>query len=79
MVYLYVSVVRELAELHKAGVSRASEAQEAALSRETQAKDLLSLALEKNQEEGRMQQEALANQVTRAWDVHLSAMHIEDH
>ncbi|KAF3855929.1 hypothetical protein F7725_016652 [Dissostichus mawsoni] len=54
---------KELAELHKAQVSRASEAQEAALSRETQAKDLLSLALEKNQEEGRMQQEALANQV----------------
>ncbi|KAK5934416.1 hypothetical protein CgunFtcFv8_014818 [Champsocephalus gunnari] len=54
---------KELAELHKAGVSRASEAQEAALTRETQAKDLLSLALEKNQEEGRMQQEALANQV----------------
>ncbi|XP_063767762.1 LOW QUALITY PROTEIN: TATA element modulatory factor [Eleginops maclovinus] len=54
---------KELAELHKAQVSRASEAQEAALSRETQAKDLLSLALEKAQEEARIQQEALANQV----------------
>lgn len=54
---------KELAELHKANVSKASEAEEAALSRETQAKEQLSLALEKAQEEARMQQEALANQV----------------
>lgn len=54
---------KELAELHKAHVSRASEAEEAALSRETQAKEQLSLTLEKAQEEARMQQEALANQV----------------
>uniref|UniRef100_A0A673AYG7 TATA element modulatory factor 1 n=1 Tax=Sphaeramia orbicularis TaxID=375764 RepID=A0A673AYG7_9TELE len=54
---------KELAELHKANASRASEAEEAALSRETQAKEQLSLALEKAQEEARMQQEALANQV----------------
>lgn len=54
---------KELAELHKANASRASEVEEAALSRETQAKEQLSLALEKAQEEGRMQQEALANQV----------------
>uniref|UniRef100_A0A665U3D1 TATA element modulatory factor 1 TATA binding domain-containing protein n=1 Tax=Echeneis naucrates TaxID=173247 RepID=A0A665U3D1_ECHNA len=54
---------KELAELHKANASRASEAEEVALSRETQAKELLSLALEKAQEEARMQQEALANQV----------------
>ncbi|KAK2914740.1 TATA element modulatory factor isoform X1 [Channa argus] len=52
---------KEIAELHKANASRASEAEEAALSRETQAK--LSLALDKAQEEARMQQEALANQV----------------
>lgn len=65
-VYFYVSVVRELAELHKAHVSRTSEAEEAAMSRETQAKGQLSLAMEKAQEEARMQQEALANQVTRA-------------
>lgn len=58
-----MSVVRELAELHKANASRASEAEEAALSRETHAKEQLSLALEKAQEEARMQQEALANQV----------------
>lgn len=58
-----ISVVRELAELHKANASRASEVEEAALSRETQAKEQLSLALEKAQEEGRIQQEALANQV----------------
>lgn len=43
--------------------SRVSEAEEAALSRETQAKEQLSLALEKAQEEARIQQEALANQV----------------
>lgn len=66
MVVFIISVVRELAELHKANASRASEVEEAALSRETQAKEQLSLALEKAQEEGRMQQEALANQVTLA-------------
>lgn len=60
-----ISVVRELAELHKANVSRASEAEEAALNRDTQVKEQLSLALEKAQEEARIQQEALANQVTR--------------
>uniref|UniRef100_A0A3B4VIL7 TATA element modulatory factor 1 n=1 Tax=Seriola dumerili TaxID=41447 RepID=A0A3B4VIL7_SERDU len=54
---------KELAELHKANASRASVAEEAALSRETQAKEQLSLALEKAQEEARMQQEVLANQV----------------
>ncbi|XP_008407798.1 TATA element modulatory factor [Poecilia reticulata] len=57
------SSYKELAELHKAHASRASEAQEAALSREIQAKEQLSLALEKAQEEARIQQEALANQV----------------
>lgn len=66
-VQLYVnllsSVVRELAELHKMNASRVSEAEEAALSRETQAKEQLSLTLEKAQEEARIQQEVLANQV----------------
>ncbi|KAM4741816.1 TATA element modulatory factor isoform 1-T2 [Anableps anableps] len=57
------SSYKELAELHKAHASRASEAEEAALSREIQAKEQLSLALEKAQEEARIQQEALANQV----------------
>uniref|UniRef100_A0A3Q1AMZ7 TATA element modulatory factor 1 TATA binding domain-containing protein n=1 Tax=Amphiprion ocellaris TaxID=80972 RepID=A0A3Q1AMZ7_AMPOC len=57
------SSYKELAELHKVNASRASEAEEVALSRETQAKEQLSLALEKAQEEARMQQEALANQV----------------
>lgn len=46
--------------------SRASEAEEAALNRDTQAKEQLSLALEKAQEEARMQQESLADQVTQA-------------
>lgn len=58
-----VFVVRELADLHKANASRASEAEEAALSRDAQAKEKLSLALEKAQEEARIQQEALADQV----------------
>ncbi|XP_068576377.1 TATA element modulatory factor [Cebidichthys violaceus] len=57
------SSYKELAGLHKAHVSRTSEAEEAALSRETQAKEQLSLALETAQEEARMQQEGLANQV----------------
>ena len=54
---------RELAELHKAKASRDSEAQEVALSRETQAKEQLSVTLDKAQEEARLQQEALGNQV----------------
>uniref|UniRef100_A0A8D3E374 TATA element modulatory factor 1 n=1 Tax=Scophthalmus maximus TaxID=52904 RepID=A0A8D3E374_SCOMX len=57
------SAYKELAELHKANASRASVAEEAALSRDTHAKEQLGLALEKAQEEARMQQEALANQV----------------
>lgn len=58
-----VCVLRELAELHKSNASKASEAQELALSREVQAKEELSLALDKAKEEARLQQEALANQV----------------
>lgn len=54
---------RELAELHKANASRASEAEEAALSRDVQAKEQLTFALEKVQEEARIQQEALVDQV----------------
>lgn len=54
---------KELAELHKVNASRASEAEEVALSREIQAKEQLSGALEKVQDEARIQQEALANQV----------------
>ncbi|KAL6464362.1 hypothetical protein MHYP_G00266790 [Metynnis hypsauchen] len=57
------SSYKELAELHKASATKASEAQELALSREVQAKEELCLALEKAQEEARLQQEALANQV----------------
>ncbi|XP_050978492.1 TATA element modulatory factor isoform X1 [Labeo rohita] len=57
------SSYKELAELHKANATKDSEAQELALSREVQAKEELSLALEKVQEESRLQQEALANQV----------------
>ncbi|KAM8914739.1 TATA element modulatory factor [Spinachia spinachia] len=57
------SSYKELAELHKAHVSRTNQAEEAALGRETQAKENLSLALEKAQEEARIQQEALAHQV----------------
>lgn len=55
---------RELAELHKVNASRASEAEEAALSRDVQAKEQLTFALEKVQEEARIQQEALVDQVT---------------
>ncbi|XP_069062683.1 TATA element modulatory factor [Pleurodeles waltl] len=58
------SSYRELAELHKANAAKVSEAQEAALSSEIKAKEELCLALEKAQEEGRQQQEALALQVT---------------
>lgn len=57
---------RELAELHKANASRFSKAEEAALSRDVQAKEQLTLALEQVQEEARMQQEALVNQVMRS-------------
>ncbi|XP_051777003.1 TATA element modulatory factor isoform X1 [Erpetoichthys calabaricus] len=54
---------KQLAELHRANATKDSEAQEAALSREVQAKEQLSLALERAQEEARQQQEALAIQV----------------
>ncbi|MBN3284899.1 TMF1 factor, partial [Polyodon spathula] len=54
---------KELAELHRAYATKDSKAQEAALSREIQAKEQLSVALEKAQEESRMQQEVLAMQV----------------
>uniref|UniRef100_A0A671T2D6 TATA element modulatory factor-like n=1 Tax=Sinocyclocheilus anshuiensis TaxID=1608454 RepID=A0A671T2D6_9TELE len=57
------SSYKELSELHKANATKDSEAQELALSREVQAKEELSLALEKAQEESRLQQEALASQV----------------
>ncbi|XP_062441468.1 TATA element modulatory factor [Rhea pennata] len=57
------SAYKELADLHKANATKASEAQEAALSREMKAKEELSLALEKAQDEARQQQEALAIQV----------------
>ena len=73
--FFYILSLRELAELHKANASRASEAQEAALSRETQAKEQLSVALEKAQEEARLQQEALANQVTLAHSLHDSVLY----
>lgn len=61
--FIRFSLYRELAELHKANATKDSEAQELALSREVHAKEELSLALEKVQEESRLQQEALANQV----------------
>lgn len=61
--FLLVFLIRELADLHKAKASRASEAEEAALSRDAQAKEKLSMALEKAQGEAQIQQEALADQV----------------
>ncbi|XP_026076692.1 TATA element modulatory factor-like isoform X2 [Carassius auratus] len=57
------SSYKELAEMHKASATKDSEAQELALNREVLVKEELSLALEKAQEESRLQQEALANQV----------------
>ncbi|XP_020026900.1 TATA element modulatory factor [Castor canadensis] len=54
---------KELTDLHKANAAKDSEAQEAALSREMKAKEELSTALEKAQEEARQQQETLAIQV----------------
>ncbi|XP_036187496.1 TATA element modulatory factor isoform X2 [Myotis myotis] len=56
------SAYKELTDLHKANAAKASEAQEAALSHEMKAKEELSAALEKVQEEARQQQEALAIQ-----------------
>ncbi|XP_012511224.1 PREDICTED: TATA element modulatory factor [Propithecus coquereli] len=57
------SAYKELTDLHKANAAKDSEAQEAALSREMKAKEELSTALEKAQEEARQQQETLAIQV----------------
>ncbi|XP_045385615.1 TATA element modulatory factor [Lemur catta] len=57
------SAYKELTDLHKANAAKDSEAQEAALSREMKAKEELSAALEKAQEEARQQQETLAIEV----------------
>ncbi|XP_053455217.1 TATA element modulatory factor isoform X2 [Nycticebus coucang] len=57
------SAYKELTDLHKANAVKDSEAQEAALSREMKAREELSAALEKAQEEAREQQETLAIQV----------------
>lgn len=57
------SAYRELTDLHKANAAKDSEVQEAALRREMKAKEELSGALEKAQEEARQQQETLALQV----------------
>ncbi|CAI9602611.1 unnamed protein product [Staurois parvus] len=58
------SSYKELAELHKANATRASEAQEVALSCEIKAKEEMCLVLEKAKEETHKQQEALGMQVT---------------
>lgn len=57
------SSYRELAELHKANATKASEAQEVALSCEIKAKEEMCSALEKAKEDSQKQQEALAIQV----------------
>ncbi|XP_004483386.1 TATA element modulatory factor [Dasypus novemcinctus] len=57
------SAYKELTDLHKANAAKDSEAQEAALCREMKAKEELSAALEKAQEEALQQQETLAIQV----------------
>ncbi|XP_053325419.1 TATA element modulatory factor [Spea bombifrons] len=57
------SSYRELAELHKANATKASKAQEAALSCEIKVKEEMYLAVEKAKEESQKQQEALAIQV----------------
>lgn len=61
------SAYRELTDLHKASAAKDSEVQEAALRREVKAKEELSAALEKAQEEARQQQEALVLQVGSEW------------
>nr|DBA18607.1 TPA: hypothetical protein GDO54_016838 [Pyxicephalus adspersus] len=57
------SSYKELAELHRANATKASEAQEVALSCEIKAKEEICMALEKAKEESQKQQEALAMQV----------------
>ena len=54
---------REMAELHKANAAKTSEAQQVALSAEMQAKEELRLALERQQLQGKQDQEALITQV----------------
>ncbi|XP_007523385.1 TATA element modulatory factor [Erinaceus europaeus] len=58
------SAYKELTDLHKANAAKDSVAQEAALTREMKAKEELSAALEKAQEEAHQQQETLAIQVS---------------
>ncbi|XP_063797009.1 TATA element modulatory factor [Pseudophryne corroboree] len=57
------SAYRELAELHKANATKASQAQEVALSCEMKAKEEMCFALEKAKEESQKQQEILVIQV----------------
>ena len=54
---------REIAELHKSNVVKASEAQSAALSVEVQAKEELRLSLERQQHQSRLENEAYISQV----------------
>ncbi|XP_075039513.1 TATA element modulatory factor [Mixophyes fleayi] len=58
------SSYRELAELHKANATKASEAQEVVLSCEMKAKEELCYALERAKEESQKQQEILVIQVS---------------
>ena len=66
---LEISLVyyREIAELHKATVRRASEVQERALSAELQSKQMLQKELDKYKVQARQEQEALITQVTTCW------------
>ncbi|XP_069823012.1 TATA element modulatory factor [Dendropsophus ebraccatus] len=70
------SSYRELAELHKANATKASEAQEVALSCEIKVREEMCLALEKAKEESQKQQEALAIQVA---DLRLALQRAEQH
>uniref|UniRef100_A0A2K5K1E6 TATA element modulatory factor 1 TATA binding domain-containing protein n=1 Tax=Colobus angolensis palliatus TaxID=336983 RepID=A0A2K5K1E6_COLAP len=72
------SAYKELTDLHKANAAKDSEAQEAALSREMKAKEELSAALEKAQEEARQQQETLAIQVNHATALQLGLQEAEN-
>ncbi|XP_073448310.1 TATA element modulatory factor [Aquarana catesbeiana] len=58
------SSYKELAELHKANATKASAAQEVALSCEIKAKEEMCFALERAKEESQKHQEALSMQVT---------------
>ena len=73
------ALLREIAELHKANVMKASHAHEEKLSSELQAKQQLQIQLDRQLIQAKQEQEGLLNQVRYSSLVSLSAVLVEIH